>query len=209
MSALLCRLMDHYGSDKGPKTKGTSWHTYTVVYDSLFQHLIHSNINVFELGLGTNNPALPSNMGVNGRPGASLYGWRDYFQGAHIYGADIDRTILFNEDRITTVYCDQTDPQVIRSMWNDLPDMNIIVEDGLHTFEANVTFFENSIHKLRPNGIYVIEDISNEDIQKFILKILEWRSRFAHLDFELVRLPHPNNIYDNNLLIIKSQSVSV
>lgn len=36
-------------------------------------------------------------------------------------------------------------------MWknDDLVDnFDIIVEDGLHTFDANVCFFENSVHKL-------------------------------------------------------------
>jgi len=196
--------MDRYGSDKGPKTTGTSWHTYTPVYHSLFYGLSGDTMNVFELGIGTNNPKLPSNMGVNGKPGASLRGWRDYFPNASIYGADIDRTILFNENRIKTVYCDQTNPQVIRSMWNELPDMNIIVEDGLHTFDANVMFFENSIHKLKVGGVYVIEDISNKDIQRFRTKITEWQSQFPRLMFEIMSLPHPVNIYDNNLLIIRS-----
>lgn len=193
-----------YGSDKGPRTSGTSWHTYTPVYHSLFQGLTNETINVFELGLGTNNPALPSNMGVNGKPGASLRGWRDYFPKATIYGADIDQTILFSEERINTVYCDQTNPEVIRSMWNGLPNMKIIVEDGLHEFKANVTFFENSIHKLQSGGFYVIEDISNKDIVRFTSKIAEWRITFPHLTFEIERLPHQTNVYDNNLMIIRS-----
>ena len=45
---------------------------------------------------------------------------------------------------------------------------DIIIEDGLHTFEANKCFFENSIHKVKRGGIYIIEDITNIDLPKFI-----------------------------------------
>jgi len=161
-------------------------------------------MNVFELGLGTNNVALPSNMGANGKPGASLRGWRDYFPNATVFGADIDRNILFSEDRILTMYCDQTNPHVIQTMWEELPNMRIIVEDGLHTFEANVTFFENSIHKLLPGGFYIIEDIANTSIHRYRDIIEIWRSKYSSLTFELVCIPHSVNIYDNNLLIVRS-----
>ena len=109
---------------------------------------------MFELGLGTNNVNVTSNMGTNGRPGASLYGWSEFFPNSKIFGADIDKGILFNTDRIKTFYCDQTNP-------------DIIIEDGLHTYEANVCFLENSIHKLKVNGYYIVEDIIYSDINLF------------------------------------------
>ena len=34
-------------------------------------------LRVLELGLGSNNPDVPSNMGVFGVPGASHRGWRE------------------------------------------------------------------------------------------------------------------------------------
>ena len=94
---------------------------------------------------------VPSNMGPNGRPGASLYGWSEFFFNSDIFGADIDTEILFNTDKIKTFYCDQTNPHIIKYMWNEpklQENFDVIIEDGLHTFNANVCFFENSIHKL-------------------------------------------------------------
>jgi hypothetical protein len=70
-------------------------------------------MKVFECGVGTNNPNITSNMGVNGQPGASLRVWRDYFQNAEVFGADIDRGILFEEQRIRTFYVDQTNKDSI------------------------------------------------------------------------------------------------
>lgn len=49
-------------------------------------------------------------MGNNCRPCASIYGWKEFFQNSLIFGADIDKDILINEDRIKTYYCDQTKP---------------------------------------------------------------------------------------------------
>lgn len=191
--------MARSGSDKSG-----NWHNYTEVYHSLFKTKVDDVLNVFELGLGTNNPNVPSNMGIHGVPGASVRGWRDYFPKASIFGADIDRNILFTEDRITTMYCDQRNPAVIHNMWSSLPDMDIIIEDGLHQYDANVTFFENSIHKLKAGGIFVIEDIVNADIPRFIRKFEEWREKFPGLTFETRMLRHPVNSHDNNLAIVRS-----
>ena len=204
----LCPLMDKYGSDKGPRKGDSLHHTYTPVYHELFKGMTDRALNVFELGLGTNNTNFLSNMGPNGRPGASLRAWRDYFPHSSIFGADIDKGVLFEEDRIRTAYCDQTNPAVVRSMWESLPDMDIIIDDGLHTFEANVTFFENSIHKLKPTGTFVIEDIHNINIERFRNKILEWRKMFPAYLFHIHMLTG-GNPYDNNMLVVSPLTISV
>jgi hypothetical protein len=200
--------MDTYGSDKGPRKGDSTHHTYTEVYHSLFKDLTDQSLTVFEMGLGTNNTNFASNMGVNGRPGASLMAWRDYFPNSSIYGADIDKGVLFNEDRIHTTYCDQTNPSVVRSMWESLPDMDIMIDDGLHVFEANVTLFENSIQKLKPSGIYVVEDINHSEIPRFERKIEEWRRTYPNRIFSL-RVLSGGNPIDNNILVVRPISISV
>src|SRR6266404_476232 len=106
----LCRVMSKYGSDKGRA------HNYTTVYSALFERRYHERLRIFELGLGSNNPDVPSTMGEFGVPGASLRGWRQLFPHALVYGADIDREILFQEDRIKTFFCDQLDQSSIREL---------------------------------------------------------------------------------------------
>jgi len=201
--------MGNHGSDKGSKNITQSWHNYTLVYDSLFVNRRNENLRVFELGLGTNNINILSNMGKDGKPGASLRGWAEYFPNASVFGADIDSEILFTENRIKTYFCDQTSPPVIKYMWSQ-PDLqepfDIIIEDGLHTYEANVCFFENSIYKLANGGIFIIEDIITKDIQKFESKIILWRKLYPELSFDLMCIPSKVNNYDNNLLIIRKPS---
>ena len=163
-------------------------------------------LRVFELGLGTNNLDVPSNMGPHGRPGASLYGWNQFFPTAKIFGADIDTRILFNTSAIKTYYCDQTSPQIINKMWetSELHEpFDIIIDDGLHTFGANVCFFENSIHKLANGGYYIIEDITRPDIIQFEGVFTIWRQIYTDLTFTLVKLPSTSNDWDNNMIVIK------
>ncbi|HEY8615770.1 hypothetical protein [Phenylobacterium sp.] len=172
--SLLASLCDKYGSDKGevsPHGHPYRWpsHTYTDVYGRLYDHCRHYVRTVFECGIGTNNISLPSHMGARGRPGASLRAWRDYFPNAQIIGADVDADILFEEERIRTYHVDQTDPASIARLWAQLPDQtfDLMLDDGLHTFEAGLCLFENSFHKVAPEGVYIIEDIKPDALVKF------------------------------------------
>jgi hypothetical protein len=204
-STPLCEIMGRNKSDKGNVDIQNSWHNYTTFYYSIFKDISEKQLRVFELGLGTNNVNIPSNMGSNGRPGASLYGWSEFFPNSYIFGADIDKNILFTTDRITTFFCDQTNPQIINNMWNEpaLQDgFDIIIEDGLHTFEANVCFFENSIHKLNQNGYYIIEDILIHEESLFTNKIKEWENKYTEYSFQLIKIPSQKNTVDNTLLVI-------
>src|SRR6476620_5978044 len=122
---LVSTLCDVHGSDKGEiKTSGHPYpwpsHTYADFYSRQFSHCRHSIKNIFECGLGTNNANIPSSMGSEGKPGASLRLWRDYFPNAMVYGADIDRDILFEEERIKTFYIDQLNPEAIKVFWRQV-----------------------------------------------------------------------------------------
>ena len=205
----LCEIMERNKSDKGSLNLETSWHNYTAVYYRLFNSIRFDKLRVFELGLGTNNINIPSHMGANGRPGASLYGWSEFFPNSEIYGADIDKDILFSDNRIETFYCDQTNPDVINNMWQNpklMDTFDIIIEDGLHEFEANVCFFENSIHKLSKGGYYIIEDVWNHEIKLFSPKIEEWREKYRDLLIDVLILPSSVNNNDNNLIIFNKIS---
>lgn len=201
----LCHIMGKNGSDKGSSNINNCWHNYTTFYYSLFNKIKNNELRIFELGLGTNDESVPSNMGRHGRPGASLFGWREFFPNALVFGADIDKKILFNSDRIQTFFCDQRNPEIIKTMWDNKSlekPFDIIVEDGLHTYNANVCFFENSIDKLAKGGYYIIEDIQNSEFTLFFDKINEWRSKYEHLTINFVQIPSKRNNHDNNLLVV-------
>jgi SAM-dependent methyltransferase len=201
MKTELCEIMTRYGSDKG-----SGWHNYTEFYHEKFESLKDKELKIFELGLGTNNPNLPSSMGVNGKPGASLRGWKEYFHNSEVYGADIDTNILFEEERIKTFFCDQTKKEIIHYMWN-LPELNdkqfdIIIDDGLHECNANMIFLENSIHKLKNDGIYIIEDIINYNIPLYLQYLSNIKNN-TNIVYEIIKLENINNTHDNTIIVIK------
>ena len=164
----MCRVMAKYGSDKG-----SGWHNYTGVYSRLFESFFDSNVRIFELGICRVDDG-------DGRPGASLRAWREMFPRARVFGADIERQVLFTEDRIDTFYCDQLDPIAIRELWAQPKlheGMDILIEDGLHTYAASISFLEGSLERVRPGGYYVVEDITHSDLQLWHKQIPEYVKR--------------------------------
>jgi hypothetical protein len=192
----LCRIMRRYGCDKGDR-----WHNYTKLYSVLFSAIRGKPFNLFELGLGTTNPDLPSHMGPEYKPGASLRGWREYFENATIVGADIDRDILFQDQRISTYFVDQEDSLSVTQLWNEVSvkPFQIMIDDGLHTFEANRTMLLNSINKLTSSGFYIIEDVgvTADNVSLYVDMINSIDVRGC-----IIQLPHDINVFDNCLAII-------
>lgn len=205
-SCELAALCDKYGSDKGeinPYGHPYLWpsHSYTDYYSRLWSHCRQSIKKVFECGLGTNNESVPSSMGALGKPGASLRVWRDYFPNAIVYGADVDKDILFSEERIETYYIDQLNPDIIKKCWEEIAEDNFdfILDDGLHTFEAGSCLFLHSIDKLSPTGIYIIEDVNQGDIRKY--KEFFRRKEFL-VDYVTLYRPYLS-LEDNNLVVVR------
>jgi len=146
-------LLDRYGSDKA------SHHNYHHLYGAIL-HNPGAIENIFEIGLGTNNIEVVSNMGSDGRPGASLRAFRDYCPNAKVYGADIDRRVLFEEDRIRTFFIDQTDPASFDPILAELPSQfDLVIDDGLHSPNANFASLELALRLIKVGGWAVIEDI--------------------------------------------------
>ena len=156
VSEKLRELFNRNGSDKGNS------HGYHHVYATLLDLKLKRNQKILEIGIGTNNSDVPSNMGGGGIPGASLRSWRDLDPRLEIVGADIDSRILFKEERITTYRVDQTD----QSSWQDfntaLGDecFDLIIDDGLHAPFANLLTIKNLLPKLTPCGYMVVEDVN-------------------------------------------------
>jgi len=154
-STRLGEIFKRNGSDK--------WsHTYNILYSHIFDELgINNNLNVLEIGIGTNNPDLISTMGRFARPGASLYAFRDYLPNSNIYAGDVDRNILFNDERIKTCYIDQLDIKSFSNCTENFGDIkyDLIIDDGLHSIGANLNTLLFALNNVNLNGWIVIEDI--------------------------------------------------
>lgn len=192
----LCFILSRFGSDKG------NLHNFSTLYFQLWNNRRYQIRSIFELGIGTNFLDVPSNMGIDGIPGASLRAWHEFFPMARVVGADIDRRILFQESGIETYYCDQRDVSSISQLWSHFSNtyFDIIIEDGLHEFSANETFFTHSISRLRKGGFYIIEDIDKADRELAMKFVSAFKEVFSYIEY--LELPDRNLKPDNNLLLI-------
>jgi len=153
----LKKLFTNYGSDKTDSL-------LVYIYFEIFNHIKVNSL--FEIGLGTNNINVRSNMGLDGKPGASLRAFRDYLN-INVYGADVDKGILFEEDKIKTYFIDQLEKKTILDVKKIIPKCDIIIDDGLHQPDANLNIIQNLLDHLNKGGILVVEDIEPSFIHIF------------------------------------------
>ncbi len=192
----LRRLFKKFGSDK------STVHDYYLLYSVLIK-LIPTGSNILEIGIGTSNPNLPSTMGINGKPGASLRAWKASNKFRIVMGADIDKECLFTEEAIETFYVDQLEEGSLQELKDRISEKNInkphlIIDDGLHTLEANLKTFNVLWSLLEEEGFFVIEDILPANIMPLVLSI----QRTIPLE-KISIWGNPNKGLDNNLVIIK------
>lgn len=180
----LYELFSKHHSDK-------HYHGYQKLYAHVFSNLQKVN-NLLEIGIGTNNSKTVSNMGRDGSPGASLRAFSEFLPNTKIYGADIDRDILFEENNIKTFFLDQNDLEsydnpIIKNIKFDL-----IIDDGLHMQSSNLNTLKFALNKLEDNGILIIEDVTENTLntwfiarallkKNFQLKIIECLDNYAIL----------------------------
>jgi hypothetical protein len=157
-AAELKNYLDNYGSDKA------NVHNYHMLYGPLLKKRAQFQ-RLLEIGIGTNNVEMLSNMGPGGRPGASLRAFRDFLTNAEIYGADIDERILFEEEKIKTYYLDQTHFKSFENLSRIIPsEFDLIIDDGLHSPTANINTLLFGLTKIKVGGWLVIEDIALDTI---------------------------------------------
>ncbi|MDB5037071.1 MAG: O-methyltransferase [Bacteriovoracaceae bacterium] len=191
----LAALLKNHGSDK------STVHNYHLVYAALLGQKRQAPLNIFEIGLGTNNIDTQSNMGANGRPGASLRAFRDWAPNANIFGADVDARILFSENRIRTFFVDQTKPETLRNVAKNFQpkSFDLVIDDGLHNSEANLNSLLFALELVRDDGAIVIEDVSKIDLPfwqtAFSVLGTEYTGKFIKTKYDyivLIRKSLPN-----------------
>lgn len=205
--ALLC---DRYGCNKGSLSKSGKHHpyypmpphTYAEVYEALFAPIRLTARHVFECGVGSENPEQHGNFGNGYKPGASLRVWRDFFPHAEIWGADIDRTALFQEPRIHTAWMDQTAPEAVQAFFakSGVDAFDIMIDDGLHTYEAASCLFDHAEPYLRAGGLYIVEDLTPQFMHKFQQYICR-RPDFV-VKYFVMETP---DCWENNLIVLRKR----
>ena len=144
-------LFNKAGCDKAEK------HHYHTVYGPEFDTLRNEPINILEVGVFK---------------GDSIKAWLEFFPNANIYGIDIFKRVkpedikVLNDDRVKYLKCDSTNIAVrdqIKKQWPRIR-FDIIIDDGLHTPDANAKTLHNLFPLLKKNGSFYVEDVWPLDI---------------------------------------------
>jgi hypothetical protein len=145
------KVFKTHGSDK------STLHNYHLLYGYILCRL-PAELKILEIGLGSNDTEMPSNMGATGIPGASLRSFKEALPSACVYGADIDPKI--SVDGFTTFIVDQTNLDSFGIVSESIGcDFDLIIDDGLHSPDANLNTLAFALKHLSPRGFIVIEDI--------------------------------------------------
>ena len=188
----LSGLCEKHDADKGgvqTNPRKMPLHNYADFYEMIFGGMRMQVANVLECGIGR---------------GGSLRAWQEYFPNAQITGIDIDETQLFADERIETHQVDQTDPASIAEFLAQVNNrkFDIIIDDGLHTYESGVTFFDNIIDNLTDGGIYIIEDLPSD----LFCKMMKLFSKNPAYYAQGIVLNRPNKFRHDNALIMLTKN---
>jgi len=128
------------GSDK--------WEPYFDVYETYFSKFVDKAPVVVEVGV---------------QSGGSLQMWRKYFgPEAQLWGIDVDPAVARlqpNYDSNTHIRIgDQADPQFWQAVLQQMPEIDVFIDDGGHQMHQQRVTFECVFPKIRPGGVFLCED---------------------------------------------------
>lgn len=126
------------------------WVHYFQIYDRHFKRFQWKNPRILEIGV---------------YKGGSLEMWNHYFDGqCTIVGVDIDPECLrvpqiLGASNIQVVLGDQKDRNFWKQFKERFPPFDIIIDDGGHTMEQQITTFEEMYGHVKGDGVYLCEDV--------------------------------------------------
>jgi hypothetical protein len=140
-------ISPNYGTDKGsPKSYIDQF------YENKFEQFRNKSIVLVEIGV---------------RSGASLKLWSEYFsKKSKIYGLDnlYDKdvhSVPINEDWTSSKNVEYiVGDAYTENICNKIGKIDILIDDGPHTFESHVKLLELYMTKMNSGGVIVIEDVS-------------------------------------------------
>jgi hypothetical protein len=132
------------------KTDKWGNHRYTQHYHRHLKHLRNKPINLLEIGIG--------GYAREGKGGNSLRMWKHYFPQGEIYGLDIMDKSFLERPRIHVYQGDQSDPELLRRIADEMGRVDVVIDDGSHRPEHVKASFKVLFPLLADDGIYAVED---------------------------------------------------
>ena len=139
----LDKIGQRYGTDKSSLINN-----YLFFYHRYFSGLRgKSDLRLLEIGV---------------HEGASLKMWEEYFPHAEIIvGMDVNPLAkCFEGGRIVVELGDQSDPERLAFIGHQHGPFDIVLDDGSHIWDHQVTSLRNLFEYVKPGGFYVLEDLA-------------------------------------------------
>lgn len=159
-------------TDKGADTG----HTYITLYEEKLAKY-RDSVNMLEIGVSS---------------GGSLWLWRRYFKDYKITALDILPTWCVKRDFQKEIALDNN----INIQWNmdsnnvntwldiEPEQFNIIIDDGDHWIDSQILNFEHAWPKLALGGLYIIEDVVNE---QFLPRLEDTIAKYPNASVEIYK----------------------
>lgn len=121
------------------------WDHYFEIYERYFSKYRGQKLNILEIGISH---------------GGSLQMWKKYFgNDINVYAMDINPECKQFEDENTKIFIgSQSDPKFLSKVIKELPDLDIVIDDGGHTMIQQKVSFEMLYLKVKEGGVYLVED---------------------------------------------------
>jgi len=126
---------------------------YFEIYDELFKKYREKKITFVEIGV-TN--------------GGSLMMWREYFKEANIIGIDFNPSAKKWEEYGFKIFIgDQSDPKFWTDFFSKVGKIDILIDDGGHTNQQQISTFHSCYENINENGIILFEDTHSSYLKEF------------------------------------------
>lgn len=178
-------IVDHNNTDWNNCDKGST-HSYIPYYESVLSPLANDSVNVLEIGI---------------QGGICLLLWELYFPNAkQIVGIDIDTSRVQakvldrsnSTNKIKIVQGDATNSDIVSALDHTY---DVIIDDGSHRVADQLSSFKLFESRLNHGGIYIIEDIQNDQEAEFL--------RASIPTSQIIDLRGVKGRYDDLLLVYK------
>jgi glycosyltransferase involved in cell wall biosynthesis len=146
-------LAERFNTDKNRHTGNR--HFYSRIYDKLLSARRFSLRRLMEIGLCRGL----AEQNQTEMPSVEL--WQTYFPFCHVIGVDLTDFSRFNNERLSSLVCDQSKPDQLRAVAASVEpgSLDVIIDDGSHaSFDQQATLRE-FFPLLADGGWYFIEDL--------------------------------------------------
>lgn len=176
-------------------TDKNSVHCYVKgFYEKELSKYKNKKINLLEIGI---------------RSGGSMKLWSEYFEQANlIIGVDNDESAIVTDfksiDGVQYYFGDAYKSYII----DIIPDLDIFLDDGDHTLESQLIAIENYLPKIKPGGLFIIEDVQEESrfdiLEKKVLEIdVDNKYTIKKVDLRHMKNMFGDHRYDDLIFSVK------